>query len=534
MKKLVIMTILFMILGITVSAEKEDYSLMSAPLPQKEIGISCDDKATEGFGAIGDVDCAIEGCYTDEDDIYKLLLGYVEPDNLEKQNIVEYDGEYFIKTKDICFELDYSLGQSHIEQAYVRAGQICDVYNSVVSDNPEYFYIMPRMYVFYWKVTSGKMYINFCPEVGYDIPGFSGTAMSLRKIKTQYYSLLDRIEEIKESIYFEGMTDLDKLLLAHDYIIDNCSYYYTLTPDGTIYYGDGYSYTSYGILVNQRGVCQGYTYAYACVLKALGYPIENIRQVRSNELKHIWNFIKFNDNWYHVDLTWDDPLKGASGEYNMNDLSYQVTMHKWFLISDETNTVGRNNSGYYNFVLETLGVDAPEHSLATDKSYESGYIFNTTYSSGNLPANIKYKDGKYYVYTDRIYSNRENGLHFIYDSLKANEYAVTQPFVLEYNDDGQGIYITLDDIQDLVGTVYFYVFDSKSDTSIETPLNVYASYYDENGRFVSADRLYTKVSPGYYSVNFSIFEPPAGAKSFKLMFTKPDTFAPISNTPEIG
>ena len=35
--------------------------------------------------------------------------------------------------------------------------------------------------------------------------------------------------------------------------------------------------------------------------------------------QHIWNTVKLDDQWYHVDVTWDDPI-GSSFEYT--DHSY--------------------------------------------------------------------------------------------------------------------------------------------------------------------------------------------------------------------
>ena len=44
-------------------------------------------------------------------------------------------------------------------------------------------------------------------------------------------------------------------------------------------------------------------------------------QICHNE--HIWNLIKLDDNWYHLDATWDDPINE-----DIDTLS-----HKYYLIS---------------------------------------------------------------------------------------------------------------------------------------------------------------------------------------------------------
>ena len=34
----------------------------------------------------------------------------------------------------------------------------------------------------------------------------------------------------------------------------------------------------------------------------------NIPNYRISSSDHIWNFVYLDNNWYHLDLTWDDPV----------------------------------------------------------------------------------------------------------------------------------------------------------------------------------------------------------------------------------
>ena len=49
--------------------------------------------------------------------------------------------------------------------------------------------------------------------------------------------------------------------------------------------------------------------------------LNNYKIASSN---HIWNYVKLNDQWYHLDLTWDDPVS-TSGE--------NILTHNFFLIT---------------------------------------------------------------------------------------------------------------------------------------------------------------------------------------------------------
>lgn len=56
-----------------------------------------------------------------------------------------------------------------------------------------------------------------------------------------------------------------------------------------------------GALFNNIALCSGYTDAFALFMDELG--IENFKVSTDN---HVWNVIYFNEQWLHVDVTWDD------------------------------------------------------------------------------------------------------------------------------------------------------------------------------------------------------------------------------------
>ena len=51
-----------------------------------------------------------------------------------------------------------------------------------------------------------------------------------------------------------------------------------------------------------------------------------IKNFKVSSEKHIWNLVKINDKWKHLNLTWDDPV--TSDNKNILDYSY-------FLIDDD-------------------------------------------------------------------------------------------------------------------------------------------------------------------------------------------------------
>ncbi len=58
-----------------------------------------------------------------------------------------------------------------------------------------------------------------------------------------------------------------------------------------------------GVLLNGKGVCEAYASAYQLCLEILG--VENYIMT-SSDGAHVWNRVKLDGKWYHVDVTWND------------------------------------------------------------------------------------------------------------------------------------------------------------------------------------------------------------------------------------
>lgn len=123
---------------------------------------------------------------------------------------------------------------------------------------------------------------------------------------------------IKELITSDLTEDYDKIKVIHDYIINNTKYDVSNNKDIK-------SYNAYGALKNHLATCNGYTDLMSIFLTKLGY--ENFKIATTNEnTGHVWNVVKINNEWLHLDLTWDDPVSSNGKDY---------LYHKYFLISTE-------------------------------------------------------------------------------------------------------------------------------------------------------------------------------------------------------
>ncbi|HHT38626.1 MAG TPA: hypothetical protein GXZ95_04345 [Mollicutes bacterium] len=137
--------------------------------------------------------------------------------------------------------------------------------------------------------------------------------------------MIKKTNEQIDAIYKEldlDNKDIDieeQIKTVHDYIINN-SKYDDLKIDN-IEDNTYFSNTAYGPLFQGYAVCSGYTDAMALFLDKM-----NIPNIKVASATHIWNLVYLNDEWYHLDLTWDDPY---------TEDSTNIISHNFFLIDYE-------------------------------------------------------------------------------------------------------------------------------------------------------------------------------------------------------
>ena len=122
---------------------------------------------------------------------------------------------------------------------------------------------------------------------------------------------------VVDQVITPDMSDYDRALALHDWLIYNANYDYSDDP-----YRD-----AAGVLVHGTGVCDSYARAYLMLCTIAGLDciyVSGDAYSGGAWGAHGWNMVKLNGEWYHVDCTWDDPGTGGSER------------HKYFCIDDET------------------------------------------------------------------------------------------------------------------------------------------------------------------------------------------------------
>ena len=139
----------------------------------------------------------------------------------------------------------------------------------------------------------------------------------------------NKVDKILNENVNNNMPPKEKIRAIHDYIINHTEYdklKYENKNDDTYK-----SNTAYGVLIEGYGTCNGYAEAMEIFLDKM-----NIINYKISNDEHIWNLVYLDGKWYHLDLTWDDPIS----ETNINRDTY-------FLIT--TKTLEELNDGTHNF-----------------------------------------------------------------------------------------------------------------------------------------------------------------------------------------
>lgn len=128
-----------------------------------------------------------------------------------------------------------------------------------------------------------------------------------------------KLDELMEKNFDSDDSLEDKILFIHDYIVNNSKYDKAKKDDKSVYHSN----TAYGPLLEGYAICSGYSDVMAIFLDRL-----NIPNYRIQSSTHVWNALKLDDKWYHLDLTWDDPIIEGTDENTL--------LHKFYLIDTKT------------------------------------------------------------------------------------------------------------------------------------------------------------------------------------------------------
>lgn len=191
---------------------------------------------------------------------------------------------------------------------------------TVRDSNPEYFYFTTITYTNpEGHIVDASFIYNYrYYEYDEDVE-FTDFVLSLA-VKPEFASATARrakflemeIEAQRVADLIINATDNDylRLRLAHDYVIDRVDFSQQYDKDTN---------NALSGLLGDSTLCVGYSLAYKMIVERMGFPCISIygdtRQIGEGTTLHNWNKVKFNDQWYNVDCTWDDRPPNGPNQY---------------------------------------------------------------------------------------------------------------------------------------------------------------------------------------------------------------------------
>lgn len=135
---------------------------------------------------------------------------------------------------------------------------------------------------------------------------------------TEIAEINDKVDQIFPKI--ATSTDVEENIKSiHDYIVKTTKYD-SDRSDSKI--KNFKSDTAYGPLFEGYAICGGYTDLMELFLEKL-----HVKSYKISSKEHIWNAIELYDKWYHLDLTWDDPVVSDGSDY---------LEHTYFMVDTDT------------------------------------------------------------------------------------------------------------------------------------------------------------------------------------------------------
>lgn len=141
------------------------------------------------------------------------------------------------------------------------------------------------------------------------------TVKTLDYVKIELYD--DRMDQVDQAIdafikakVNQNDTPVNILRDIHDGLIVTTKYDTAILELDLTNIVDHTPFEAYGLFIEHKAVCSGYSKAFVGVVKEMKIPVLT---VSSTKMNHAWNLVYVNDAWLYVDVTFDDPVPDKAG-----------------------------------------------------------------------------------------------------------------------------------------------------------------------------------------------------------------------------
>ncbi|MDD3403294.1 MAG: transglutaminase domain-containing protein [Hespellia sp.] len=188
--------------------------------------------------------------------------------------------------------------QAEIQLHSTDLEAIGEIYRKVLYDNPNLFWC------------DGSATTTGFSDYAVITPNYTCTP---EEIETRRQEIDAAVQECLQGSPTEG-TVYDKIKYVYEYLVNQTEYRLEASDSQNIY----------SVFVNKESVCAGYAKATQLLLQKQGIECIYVVGTTDTQESHTWNMVKIDEEYYHVDTTWGDPVFVMQEDQvqNVSNISY--------------------------------------------------------------------------------------------------------------------------------------------------------------------------------------------------------------------
>ena len=238
--------------------------------------------------------CSFEEFLTESQPATEIEIATTVPEILSEDDAIlnyGYDNLSSDRTKALYLKIaEYA--QKDAEESFLIDGEyteteMFEALEAYKNDHPEVFWL-DSTYDYYYENGKTSIKILFITE-----------NEELENAKKIFDNELNKILDNAP----DNASDYELELYFNDYLVDNCEYNKLAGKVNVRVANEG---NAYGAIVDKKAVCEGYARAFQLLCNSVNIDCVNIMG-EADGVTHQWNCVKISGEWYHVDVTWNDP-----------------------------------------------------------------------------------------------------------------------------------------------------------------------------------------------------------------------------------
>ncbi len=185
-----------------------------------------------------------------------------------------------------------SAGEDEAEiYAKVNVDDFWTAYYCVLADHPELF----------WIGSSAQVQSNAVTGL---VAGYTIESTVPENERPTTRAMLEEAADKCIRMTDETWSDYGRIKSVYEYLIDTVEYNADAPDNQCIQ----------SALLNHQSVCAGYAKAFQYICHRMGYFCTYVTGKINTGGDHAWNIVRTGENYYHVDVTWGDPVFAGTVE----------------------------------------------------------------------------------------------------------------------------------------------------------------------------------------------------------------------------